>query len=493
MYLSDSVMNSVSLRVCGSQLTIDRYIVHVRWCVASVWTRRAHVSHARPIATMTDATVDGLERLFRSSEGVVARALECTRFDPEAYAHRPGAVPRECIFADDSERDDNVTVLSSYTDMVAASWLRHDMPRQVITGYHGVGLLLSSSASRGLASARDLGWSTQESFERGRRSHQGQATFCAGTAASLGRSMTVAAIESCEAAATFAEANSVFHEDYYDTQACAWSDWDQMALTSRIFRAEEWRDAYMTTACVANTRWDLRCTYNQVFARFEPEDVAAIYVKASLTEGQLPFSIGVARAVHASFQREAGSSGAHVPPLVMLNDSCTTSDASAHLLLPFVVSPPASAPSSVGQPSLSQPPPPPSQQPSSPWTAPTPAPNPPLLSPPSASAELLDPGSLRLLIGGSLVVGVTLWFYCCAKADALRRRRRPGRDAPRRTSQLGVAMSDVAPPCASASANDAPASRRYGRLFDDRRVQVVRTAEHGVQVVRTPKRADPVA
>ena len=107
---------------------------------------------------MTEDTAEQLERLYHSSTGVVARVLECGRF-----SDRPGGMPRECIY--DEGADDNVSVLSSYNDFVAASWLRHDVSRQLIHGELTVGLLLWSSADRGLAGARDLGALTQAAFE----------------------------------------------------------------------------------------------------------------------------------------------------------------------------------------------------------------------------------------------------------------------------------------------------------------------------------------
>ena len=41
--VASSVMNSVSLRVCGSQLTTDRYIVHVRTRTGSLCGRAARM------------------------------------------------------------------------------------------------------------------------------------------------------------------------------------------------------------------------------------------------------------------------------------------------------------------------------------------------------------------------------------------------------------------------------------------------------------------
>ena len=83
---------------------------------------------------------------------------------------------------DSSDADDGVTALSSYTDFVAASWLRHDLSLHLIFGEHGVGLLLLPTATRGLAAARDLGWATQSKFEAG-RADQDVAAICAGVPA----------------------------------------------------------------------------------------------------------------------------------------------------------------------------------------------------------------------------------------------------------------------------------------------------------------------
>ena len=110
-----------------------------------------------------EAAAPELERLFRSSAGVVVRMLECGKW-------------KETATAADYECDGSATASpDTYTDSrgdrlahfyrpwppphhappsyaqgaaLAASWLRHDLPRMLPKGAHSVGLALGSSASR---------------------------------------------------------------------------------------------------------------------------------------------------------------------------------------------------------------------------------------------------------------------------------------------------------------------------------------------------------
>ena len=422
--------------------------------------------------------VDRLERLFRSQSGLVARTLECEMFAPSVYTHRPGGIPRECIYS--SNADNNVSVLSSYGDLVAASWLRHDLPRRLIVGENGVGLLLWPSASRGLAGAKDLGYATQASFETGRA----ELARCAATPAGLGASMASLASASCRGANSIRDARWMFlwsADEHSQTQACGWSNWESMAQTIQAFLAAPQPEATASTVCVPQTPSDLRCMHNQVFVSFGPFDVAAVFVESSVVVGQQQLlserrsgrqseAFSLARAVHASLLRVHGLAASASPPLVMLNQSCSVDDADASLLVlvlplptpPSIPPPPSSPPSS--PPSPSPPPPrapprrtrppisPPHEALGSPAVLPTPRRPPPLpLLPSSPStppvqpplSPLRPPATLVDLPGAHLfAVGVpcaVLLLYCVCATTRRWRRRLKGALA--RSPTQGIALS----------------------------------------------------
>ena len=395
---------------------------------------------------------DRLERLFRSPEGVVARTLECALWNPEAYSR--GGIPRECILAADTNSE--VTALSSYTDLVAASWLRHDLPRKLLYGDHGVGILLWPTANRGVASARDVGWATQARYTAG-RAEQGLPVFCAdGSAASLGESMAEAADKSCRAAETFNDARSRFIEANYGAHACAWHDWERMAQTAHAFVTAPRRDgSQQHSACTPNAWDDVRCVHNQVFVSYEPKDVAAVYLLAynedegGVHDRQMVDAYRLALALHASLvheQARAHASDLEAPPLVMINVSCAIND-TASLLSPMVWPPPPASPPV---------PAPPPAPPRSPLPLPPP---PPLRSPQPSTATALDGVSFRYAVGllGVAVAIIALLYLCW--------QRRRGGGAPHRPAQRKQPEDDGME-LAPGDSSSTPRRERPGMLFD---------------------------
>ena len=305
--------------------------------------RRAVARRARARG-MLDA-IASLERLFRSSSGVLARSIECDTFAHNwslvLYPKRSGGIPRECI--DEVQRgrlvDDNVTELSSYRDMVAASWLRSDLPRRVVYGFSGVGLLFWPTARRGIASASDVGWATQSAFSSFilQRHKDGWNGVCSSGPAALGARMAELADAACRGASVIADAKETWRPQFSTTLACAWHDWEQMAKTTHAFLTAPRSSATSTTPCVTHTAHDLRCGHNQVFVQFEPSDVAAVYVKSWLRHTGMSHALSVARAVRHSLARATRRSAREMEevPLVWLNESCAVHDEHASLLTPL--------------------------------------------------------------------------------------------------------------------------------------------------------------